>query len=179
MALGATRRQREAPPPLNLAALRAAQPMDAQELKPKGAFYGLLSLFRPGLKPHEAYYALLAAAAAVDGRVSAEESQEVTALAHRTRTLSKLNREALEAIRRAIAPRLERAKLAELIDHAAKSLPKKMRLSVFGHCCDLVFADRVVLLSEREYLKRLIALLNIPEETAEDMMRAIRAKNLH
>lgn len=168
-----------AEPPLTLAALKAAEPIQARDLQPKGLFYSLTSLFRPGMKAHEAYYALIAAAVSIDGKVTVEEGLELAALAHRTRTLSKLTREQLEGLRRQTAPRLERDKLAELIDHAAKSLPRKMRLSIFAHCCDLVFADRVVLQSERDYLKRLIVLLNIPEETAEETMRAIRAKNLH
>lgn len=160
-------------------AIRAATPLAPESLKPQGFWYALTSIFRPGLRPAEAVYALLAAAAAVDGKISAEESEELTALCHRSRTLAKLGPEKLENVRAAIAPRLEPNKIGALIDHAAKSLPSKMRLAVFGHCADLIFADRVVLKSEKDYLTRLIKLLSLPTDAAEGMLRAMRAKNLH
>jgi uncharacterized tellurite resistance protein B-like protein len=148
-------------------------------LRPGGLFYGLSALFRPGMNRQTAFFALLAAAVAVDGRASPEESEEFTALSHRTKTLSKLDADTLERIKSAVAPRLDRGKLPALIDHAAKSLPRKMRLSAFGHACDIIFADRVVLQSERDYLKRLVEALSIAQDEAESMLRAIRAKNLH
>lgn len=166
-------------PQVDWQAIRAATPLAPESLKPQGFWYGLTSIFRPGLRPAEAIYALLAAAAAVDGKISAEESEELTALCHRSRTLAKLGPEKLETVRAAIAPRLEPNKIGALIDHAAKSLPSKMRLAVFGHCADLIFADRVVLKSEKDYLTRLIKLLSLPTDAAEGMLRAMRAKNMH
>jgi uncharacterized tellurite resistance protein B-like protein len=166
-------------PPLDWQAIRSAAPLAEVELKPQGFFYSITSLFRPGMAPAEAIYSLLAAAAAIDGKISPEESQELTALCHRSRTLAKLGPAKLEVLRASIAPRLERGKIAALIDHAAKSLPGKMRLAVFGHCADLIFADRTVMKSERAFLTRLIALLALPAQQAEDMLRAIRAKNMH
>lgn len=166
-------------PPLDWQAVRGAAPVAANDLKPQGFWYSITALFRPGMSPAEAIYALLAAAAAVDGKISAEESEELTALCHRSRTLAKLAPAKLEAMRAAIAPRLEPGKLGALIDHAAKSLPQKMRRSVFAHCADIIFADRSVMKSERDFLTRLIALLGLPAAEAEEMLRAIRAKNMH
>lgn len=175
-----TRSQRaKQEPPLDWQAIRDAAPLAPASLKPQGFWYGLSALFRPGLSPAEAAYALLAAAAAVDGKISAEENEELTALCHRSRTLARLSPDKLEAMRIALAPRLEPSKIGALIDHAAKSLPAKMRLAVFGHCADLIFADRVVLKSEKDYLTQLIKLLSLPADAAEGMLRAMRAKNLH
>lgn len=179
MATQTKAKRASAEPPLEWQDVRNAAPLSAAELKPRGFLYGITALLRPGMGPAEAIYALLAAAAAVDGKISSEESVELTALCHRSRTLSKLGAERLEALRAAIAPRLERGKIAALIDHAAKSLPKKMRLAIFAQCADLIFADRTVMKSEREFLTRLIALLALPADQAEAMLRAIRAKNAH
>lgn len=153
-----------------------AEPVNLQGGGPLSA---LLALFRPGLSAPTAYYAILAAAVACDGLTTPEESQELAALAARTKTLSKLGPDGLAKTRDWVAGRLERAKLGQLIEHAGRSLPKKMRMAAFANACDLVFADRVVLASERDFLKRLIDIMGLDKKDAEEMLWAIRAKNMH
>jgi hypothetical protein len=169
------RKGRPSPLPGSLADLE----VPAAPAKKPGLLDGVVKLFRTRMGAGSAFYAILAGAAVADGRVASEEDEEIVALSHRTKTLSKLDAAALTRIRTEIFARLSKPDRADLVGHAAKSLPAPMRLSAFGHACDIIFADRIVLKSEREFLTRLLADLSLGETEAADMLRMIRAKNAH
>jgi tellurite resistance protein len=135
-----------------------------------------------GMTKEEAFYALLAAAMLIDEEEHAQEAEELTALVHRTRTLSAVSRSDMTAIEGKIRPRLAKDKIKDLVADACSSLKQEkpeVALAIFGHACDIIFADRVVKNQEKAFLKDLIGHLGISEAEAETMLKAIRAKNEH
>ena len=138
-----------------------------------------LGALRPRMKVDKAFFALLAAAIEADGFVTAEERDELIAICHRTPFFEAMSLEALEGLQASLAPRLAKKKIADLTEHAARSIPKTYRLSVFAHVVDLVMADRVVLQSERQFVERLQTLLRIGDEDAGRIARALKIKNAH
>jgi hypothetical protein len=74
----------------------------------------------------------------------------------------------------------DKTKIKNLIANAVSSLsrePKEMRMSVFLHACDIVFADRVINVQEQEYLRDLIKKFELEENEAAVNMRALKIKN--
>lgn len=135
-----------------------------------------------GMSKEEAYYALLASAMMIDQEENAQEAEELAALASRTRTLSTLSKTDLVAIEGKVRPRLAKDKIQDLIVDACSSLKQEkpdVGLAIFGHCCDIIFADKVVKNQEKVFLKELVTHLNINDAEAEMMLKAIRAKNEH
>lgn len=135
-----------------------------------------------GMTKEEAFYALLAAAMMIDQEENAQEAEELLALANRTRTLSALSKADLVAIEGKVRSRLTKDKIQDLIVDACASLKQEkpdVGLALFGHCCDIVFADKVVKNQEKVFLKDLVTHLNINDTEAEMMLKAIRAKNEH
>ncbi|MFN7179060.1 TerB family tellurite resistance protein [Hyphomonas sp.] len=135
-----------------------------------------------GMTKEEAFYALLAAAMLIDGEADEREEQELAALAQRTRTLSALKPGDLQKLKEKIDPRLQKGSIDSLIADACASLRSEspaVGLAIFGHCCDIVLADRIVRNEEKIYLKTLIEKLSIDQKEAESMLHAIRAKNEH
>jgi len=146
---------------------------------PFSGFSKLLGSIRPRMKSDKAFLALLAAATEADGFVTSEERQELIAICHRTPFFEAMSLEALEELRASLVPRLTKKKIADLTEHAARSVPKAYRLSVFAHVVDLIMADRVVLQSERQFVERLQILLKISDEDASRIARALKIKNAH
>jgi len=135
-----------------------------------------------GMSKEEAYFALLAAAMMIDQEENPQEAEELAALANRTRTLSALSKGDIVAIEGKIRPRLTKDKIQDLIVDACSSLKQEkpdVSLAIFGHCCDIVFADKVVKNQEKVFLKELVTQLNLNDGDAEMMLKAIRAKNEH
>jgi len=141
--------------------------------------FGWVAVFRPRMSKEGAFYALLAAAVEADGFVSEEERYEFEALCGRIAFFESMSARSFAAMEAVIAPRLSKKKIAGLIEHAAKSLPPRLRLAMFGHVCDLVMADRVMLLSERKFVERLQVLLKISDDDATRMAWAIKTKNAY
>jgi uncharacterized tellurite resistance protein B-like protein len=142
--------------------------------------FGLGGLFRPKMPERLAFFTILAIATEVDGYVQDEERAELRALCRRTKTLFKIKDDEIDRMHRSIKPRFEKSKMGPLLEQACRSIAgEAKRLSVFGHACDLVMADRVILRSERDYLDTLHRLLALPEDKTEEMLRVIKIKNAH
>jgi hypothetical protein len=146
---------------------------------------GLNSIFDDmigGMSKEEAFIAILSAAVLIDGEADGRETEEIDALIRRTRTLSPLKPNEVSAFKDKIAPRLAKDKINDLLMDACASLKQEkpdVALSLFAHCCDLVFADHHVRNDERTFLQTLIRELSIPETDAEMILRAMKAKNAH
>jgi tellurite resistance protein len=129
----------------------------------------------------EAFFAVLAVAMFIDGKVAPEEQEELAALAHRTKTLKQIGDDQIRKWLGDWRDDLEdKTKIKNLIANAVSSLsrePKEMRMSVFLHACDIVFADRVINVQEQEYLRDLIKKFELDENEAAVNMRALKIKN--
>jgi hypothetical protein len=134
--------------------------------------------FKPKMPVREAFYALLLCAVYVDGKADPEELREVVALSHRTKTLRGLRPPQLERARLRFEPMLKsREGLEKLAYEACRALPPKMGLSIFAHCCDIIFADQLVAPAEKEFLAMLVKRFALPEKAAQNVALALRAKN--
>lgn len=133
---------------------------------------------KPKMPVREAFYALLLCAVYVDGRADPEELREVVALSHRTKTLRTLRPPQLERARLRFEPLLKAPDtLEKLAYEACRSVPPKMALSIFAHCCDIIFADQMVAPAEKEFLAMLVKRFALPEKAAQNIALALRAKN--
>lgn len=123
----------------------------------------------------EAYICLLLSAAMADGTVSGEESEEIRAIAHRSRTLKSLDENELAEANKVIVER--RNNRPDWLAEACRALPREMRLSVFAHCLDITLADGALVSQEAEYLETIVELLEIAPEDAAMVTRVISIKN--
>jgi len=140
----------------------------------------------PIVSEEEAFLTILIGAARADDVVSPEESQELAALATRTKTLSSLTLARIAELQKHIEEKLEREGLQDVLTAACSSILNRteqaeivrMRAdSVFAHAVDLVFADRVVSLSEQAYIEQLARQLAIDPDRARTIVSIIEIKN--
>jgi uncharacterized tellurite resistance protein B-like protein len=133
-----------------------------------------------GMTRPEAFLALLLAAVAVDRTEDHREVEEKRALEKRSRTLAALKSSEVADIKARLRPRLAPEQIDGLINDACQSLVSDdiaVRLSIFAHCCDIIFADHKVHSLERTFLRTLILKLQIDEAQAEKLLRALKEKN--
>jgi uncharacterized tellurite resistance protein B-like protein len=63
------------------------------------------------------------------------------------------------------------------LDEACAALPADMRLSVFGHCVDLILADGNLVQLEADFLNRITGLLELKPDEARQIMEVLLIKN--
>jgi tellurite resistance protein len=140
----------------------------------------------PLVSEEEAFLTVLIGAARADDVVSPEEAQELSALAMRTRTLSKLTMARIAELQKHIDEKINREGLEQVLGAACASIlgnsehpeiKKRRAESVFAHAVDLVFADRTVTLSEQAYLRQLARSLKMDFERAQTIAMVIEVKN--
>jgi uncharacterized tellurite resistance protein B-like protein len=124
----------------------------------------------------DAFYGLLLAAASADGEVTASESEEVIALAHRTKTLKGVSTADLQVIHNRVEDQFKRDFAAALND-ACNSIPTEVVGSIFAHAVDIVFADGKVVTKEVEFLRSLAEKLKLEEAKAQQIIDVLKTKN--
>jgi tellurite resistance protein len=146
----------------------------------------LLGREPPTVSEEEAFLTILMGAARADDVVSPEESQQITGLATRTRTLSKLTIARIAELRMHISEKIERDGLDSVVGAACLSIRnstehieiKRMRCeSVFAHAVDLIYADRAVTKSEQDYIDQVGAALEIDLDRGKNIAEIIKTKN--
>jgi uncharacterized tellurite resistance protein B-like protein len=123
----------------------------------------------------EAFLCLLLCAVSADGIFSREEQEEVAALLLRSRVLRAMNQNQLAQANAVIQKRLAERKNG--LDEACAALPADMRLSVFGHCVDLILADGNLVQLEADFLNRITGLLELKPDEARQIMEVLLIKN--
>jgi uncharacterized membrane protein YebE (DUF533 family) len=140
----------------------------------------------PVVSEEEAFLTILIGAARADDVVSPEEAQELSALALRTRTLSKLTLARIAELQKHIETKISREGLDEALSGACASLLQSSEQrelvrykaeSVFAHAADLIFADRTVTLSEQAYIEQLAHRLKLEPERAKGIVAIMEIKN--
>lgn len=126
----------------------------------------------------DAFYGILYAATAADGEVSAQESEEVIALAHRTKTMKGVSHTDLAAIHARVEEQFKRDFNAALSD-ACNSVPAEVVPSIFAHAVDVVFADGKVVTKEVDFLRTLADKLKLDEGTAQKIIDVLQIKNAY
>ncbi len=131
---------------------------------------------RGAMAKEDAFYAILYASAMADGVLAAQESEEVIALAHRTKTLQGLSNVDLNLLHGRIEEQFK-AGFDTALEDACASIPVEVAESIFAHAADIVFADGKVVSREVEYLQKLAEKLRIDQAFAAKVMDVLRIKN--
>lgn len=142
----------------------------------------------PTVSDEEAFLTILIGAARADDVVSPEEAQELSALALRTRTLSKLTLGRIAELQKHIEDKMNREGLDKVLETACASIlgssepPEYVKAraeAVFAHATDLIFADRTVTLSEQAYIEQLARRLALDVDRAKSIVALIEVKNAY
>ena len=123
----------------------------------------------------EAFLALLLSAIGVDGRVTAEEQNELMALVTRSRALKSMTQQQLAQANQTVSQRLQSRPNG--LQEACESLPTDMRLTVFAHCVDIILADGELHSVEADYLNRITTYLGLDRADAERVQQVLLIKN--
>ncbi|MEZ5938775.1 MAG: TerB family tellurite resistance protein [Hyphomonadaceae bacterium] len=123
----------------------------------------------------EAFLALLLSAAGADGKVSAEEQNELFALAGRSRALKSMDQTQLAQANAVVSQRL--AERANGLEEACQALPTDMRLTILAHCIDLVLSDGDFHKAEADFLNAITGHLGVDQADAERIMQVLLIKN--
>lgn len=136
-----------------------------------------------GWTKEEAFLCVLLAAALADNNAHELELEEIDALFHRLNIFEKQDRSKVTELRKKVQDKLRpdatKPMKADTWKSAAKTIVKnKLGSAAFANAADIVFADRVVESEEVEFLRELIAELQV-ETDANDIIRVIKIKNHH
>ncbi len=123
----------------------------------------------------EAFLCLLLCALGADGRVTAEEQQELMALTNRSRALKSLNPQQLAQANQTVGQRI--ANRPNGLEEACQSLPSDMRLTIFAHCVDIILTDGELHQAEADFLNRITTYLGLEREDAERVTQVLLIKN--
>ena len=151
-------------------------PMTVEE-KPKFTLRDLVSEFpehQTDWSIPEAFVCLVLSAAFADGKVTAEEQEEIQAIAHRSRILKSLEQNELAEINAKVLKRREDR--PEWMAEACEALPRDMHLSVFAHCLDITMADGSLVSAEAEYLEQLISTFPLSQDDVQVIAKVISVK---
>ncbi|MFZ4601643.1 MAG: TerB family tellurite resistance protein [Caulobacterales bacterium] len=125
----------------------------------------------------QAFVCLLAAAAAADNVLAAEEAAEMDALYKRSRTLKLLPPKDLMTVKSEVAYRLKDRQNA--VQEACETLPDDMRLPVFAHCLDIILSDGDLVPSESDFLKRIVGFMGLDPVKVQDIVKILYQKNMY
>jgi uncharacterized tellurite resistance protein B-like protein len=124
----------------------------------------------------EAFLCIICAAAACDGTVSPEESEEILATIHRSRLYKDSSGDELRRVNSVVAERLARRGDKALIE-ACAALPRELSLPAFAHAVDIVLSDGGFVQAEAQFLNKLIELLSVDESEAKRIAEVMDIKN--
>jgi uncharacterized tellurite resistance protein B-like protein len=123
----------------------------------------------------EAFLCLILSAIGVDGRVTAEEQNELMALSTRSRALKSMNPQQLAQANQVVSHRIQTRPNG--LEEACQSLPTDMRLTVFAHCVDIILADGELHQVEADYLNKITTFLGLDRADAERVQQVLLIKN--
>jgi uncharacterized tellurite resistance protein B-like protein len=160
---------------MSVFAARAVEP----ERKPMDfkAFFGSV-IFRQEepWTAAEAFLGIITAAAAADGHLSPEESEQILNTIHRSKLFKNVNGDELRKINNTVADRIEKRK-TRAVGEACAALPENLRLACFAHAVDIVLSDGTCVEAEAEFLDHLMEQLSIKQEDAEKIAHVLDMKN--
>lgn len=137
--------------------------------------------------PEKAFLTLLFAAAYCDHDAANEELVEISAISSRTRLhrwlmeqptqlQQSFERDCQSAARRGCSSEED---LQDLVEACALHLDPGLQEPLFAHCCDIIFADRVVRKEELDFLERLAISLQIKPKLRDQIVAVLQVKNRH
>ncbi|MBD2043472.1 tellurite resistance TerB family protein [Microcoleus sp. FACHB-672] len=129
------------------------------------------------LSQAEALAAIAVAAIAADGYLLEEERQSIFSVMSNLQVFKKYSsRQRLKLLEK-LFDLLRQKGAPTLVDSAKDALPPKLRETAFAVAINMVIADGTIVESEREFLRQLEQVLEIPEACACQMIKSMLVKN--
>jgi tellurite resistance protein len=129
------------------------------------------------LNPAEAVAAVNLLAVASDGYLSDEESQALWFSLSRMQLFKSYSDDVVRRMFDKLGGILRRQGSDSLLQLAKMSIPYELGATVFAMATDLIMADGTVEPEEEAFLERLYQLLEVPQETALQIIQVMIIKN--
>jgi hypothetical protein len=124
-----------------------------------------------------AIIAVLIGAMEANKHVSPDEAARAHNLIWSMRRFRRQSGETVGALIADVRDRMGRDGVDRVLERAGRSIPARLRPSVFASAVDLMLADTTLQREERRFLKRLAAWLRVPARTADEIARVLVLKN--
>lgn len=129
------------------------------------------------LKPEEAFAAVALVAIAADGYLSDQEGRDMTNVLSRMKLFQSYSGDVMHRMFDKLLSLLKLHGPSVLIDLAKTSLPPDLRETAFAIATDLVLSDGTVTAQEQAFLDDLYRILEIPGDTALQIVQVMTIKN--
>jgi hypothetical protein len=132
---------------------------------------------RKPLTVDQAVLAVLITAMNANQHVSPEEAARTQHLIASMRRFRHRSRNALDRLIETVRDCIENEGAAPILQRAARTIPARLRPSVFAVAADVVLVDSTLERDERRFLNELAADLKVRPEVADDILRVMMIKN--
>lgn len=129
------------------------------------------------LTPTEAFATIALVAIAADGYLSDQEGQDMTTILSRMELFRNYPGDALHQLLDGLLARLKEEGPGHLINLAKLALPPDLRETAFAVATDLVLSDRTVTQQEQAFLDDLYRILEVPGDTALQIVQVMTIKH--
>ncbi|MEB3288950.1 MAG: tellurite resistance TerB family protein [Leptolyngbya sp.] len=125
----------------------------------------------------EAIASIALVAIAADGYLSDQEGQDMTIMLSRMHLFQGYPEDMLHRLFDSLLTRLKQQGPAALVNQAKVGLTQELRETAFAIATDLVLSDRTVTPQEQAFLDDLYRILEIPGDTALQIVQVMTIKN--
>ena len=129
------------------------------------------------LSPEEAFAAVALVAIAADGYLSDQEGRDMTNMLARMKLFQSYSGDVMHRMLDKLLTVLKLQGPSTLIDQAKAGLPSELRETAFAMATDLVLSDGTVTSQEKDFLDDLYRILEIPGDTALQIVQVMTIKN--
>lgn len=129
------------------------------------------------LTPAEAFASVALVAIAADGYLSDQEGRDMTMILSRMQLFRSFSNDVMHRMFDKLLALLKRQGPGELINLAKTCLPQDLRETAFAIATDLVLSDGTVTAQEQAFLDDLYRILEIPGDTALQIVQVMTIKN--
>jgi tellurite resistance protein len=129
------------------------------------------------LTPAEAFAAVALVAIAADGYLSDQEGRDMTMTLARMQLFRSYSNDVMHRMLDKLLAMLKREGPGALVNVAKACLPQDLRETAFAIATDLVLSDGTVTSQEQAFLDDLYRILEIPGDTALQIVQVMTIKN--
>lgn len=129
------------------------------------------------LSPAEAVAGIMVVAISSDGYLSDEEIATLGSTLSRMQLFRSYSDDVMRKLFDKLFGVQKRQGTDALLQLAKASIPYELGATVFAICTDLIMADGTIEPKEEAFLERLYALLEVPQETALQIIQVMLIKN--
>lgn len=129
------------------------------------------------LNSAEAFASIALVAIAADGYLSDQEGEDMTMMLSRMELFGQYPGDTLTRLFDSLLVQLKQHGPGVLINQAKAALPPNLRETAFAIATDLVLSDRTVTPQEQAFLDDLYRILEIPGDTALQIVQVMTIKN--